>query len=499
MMKVKIDVAEAQRQLDGVRASASRLGGGLDGLQKSFGQVKERMEKQAGAFAALSLAMGSNNDSISKGIAGVGQLAAAYGAGGPLALALAAGSAAVSALTKHWDDLIAAQDRALEKQYSAVAALARSNQAASGGRGAAEQRYLSTLNRGSGSITAIREGYATQIADAEAAAAAAYGRSPGNIGIGPEADRAYQNWQAEVKIAQDTVDELKRAMAYDIAAYKLDRQERIGAAAREASVEAKRIQEQMNRERLAREKEQEDSLRSEVEYAQKWADYEKEAYEREKKAEKDADKEELRRAKEMADEKKRITKEAADEAARIQEQQVQQMTGLASSFAASVGVLAVEAAAGQQEAFANFVKAASQAAGGFIMLKGGEVMASGIQQIALSGGADPRGYAFLAGGAALVAAGAAVQAAGPAAVGQIAGVKSAGGGAGGAMGGGGGGASEPGLRSARGGGRSNGGGATVINITYAGNSGPTADDGARAVVSGLRRADRRGLTPVRVY
>jgi hypothetical protein len=57
-----------------------------------------------------------------------------------------------------------------------------------------------------------------------------------------------------------------------------------------------------------------------------------------------------------------------------------------------------------------------------------------------------------------------------------------------------------GVGGSRGGGRGSnyGRGSTNITIVYGGASGPTADDGARAVVVALKRADRLGLNAPRV-
>jgi hypothetical protein len=81
------------------------------------------------------------------------------------------------------------------------------------------------------------------------------------------------------------------------------------------------------------------------------------------------------------------------------------LTAHGANAAAAVGTFAAQAAMGQEAALENLVSAASSQAGGFIMLEGGKVMATGIA--GMLSAPNPLSAAQIAGGAALVAAGAA--------------------------------------------------------------------------------------------
>ena len=152
----------------------------------------------------------------------------------------------------------------------------------------------------------------------------------------------------------------------------------------------------------------------------------------------------------------------------------------------TAGILAdgiASAALGQEDAVEQTLAALSRQAGGFITLKGGELLASGIAGTLMLPG-NPKSLAELAGGAALVAAGAAVTAGGPAAVSSLMG----GGGSSGSTGTGTG-SRDTGASPSRGGGGGSGG-PLIINVSY-GAGGPLPEDVGREIARAMGGANRR--------
>lgn len=158
-------------------------------------------------------------------------------------------------------------------------------------------------------------------------------------------------------------------------------------------------------------------------------------------------------------------------------EQAQMYAGVAMAVASVTADLVVAGVTGQREAVAAVLAAASHSAGGFVMLEGAKIFASGVAELITTAGASPHGWAMTAGGSALIGAGAAIQSGGPAAINALMGTAKGGGASGGAA------ATDRGApiqRSGRGsGGSSGGGGVTIVNQW--GVAGPTADEQARAM------------------
>lgn len=470
-LRLTLDAAQAQQELAKTRQSAEKLGGGLETLQQTFKKGAETLSKQAAAFATLSLAMGEQRNAAGKAVQGAAQLAAAYGAGGPLMLALQAGAGVVGMLTKHWDDLIVAQDAAIASSFSAA------------------DRVMARSRQISDELHKLRVA-ATGIDDREAAIrgdlASTQARLTARTGaIGQLTGPAQQEAIQEVIILKRQMATLERNLEQLKEITKLKGSSGGGGTAATGEL----------------------SYRVHADYG----DYDSAginaAYDERSKGE-------LQAVQDLEDAKTRYMQEqsairldldkqthdammanAALERAQL-EADAQTYTQLAGSMAAALGALGAEVATGQNDALKHFLAAASQAAGGYISLEGGKMLAAGISELAFTGGISPHGWLLTAEGAALVAAGTAVSTGGPAAVQALMGIADSGSSGGG---GGGGAARDPGIGGGRSGGHSSDyGGRTTINITYGGMSGPTADQGAEAVVGALRRAGRRGITPVEV-
>lgn len=183
-----------------------------------------------------------------------------------------------------------------------------------------------------------------------------------------------------------------------------------------------------------------------------------------------------------ARERERIREQEAAHAARLREQEVRYLQALGADAAAAIGTFAAEAAMGQEDALQNLLGAASQQAGGMIMLEGGKVMAAGIAGMLTA--PNPASAAQIAGGAGLVAAGAAVQQIGPAAVAMLSGKAGAMGGTGATSA-----TRDPGAapRTSSGGGS---GGPMIINVSY-GAGGPLPEDVAREIERVMSSGNRR--------
>jgi hypothetical protein len=88
---------------------------------KAANALKERTEKGAAAMAILAQTMGNTESAGGKLIAGAGTMAAAYGAGGPWMVALIAGAGTIEWYTKKQYELLAAEEKIFENRADLVA------------------------------------------------------------------------------------------------------------------------------------------------------------------------------------------------------------------------------------------------------------------------------------------------------------------------------------------------------------------------------------------
>jgi hypothetical protein len=84
-------------------------------LQATSKGAAENLAKQAAAVSLVSSSMGESGGNIGRFNAGAGQIAAAYGAGGPFAASLVGGVALVGKFNQYLEDTIAAQDRLIDQ------------------------------------------------------------------------------------------------------------------------------------------------------------------------------------------------------------------------------------------------------------------------------------------------------------------------------------------------------------------------------------------------
>lgn len=503
-LRLTVDGRPAQKALDETRSFAERLGGGVDKLQKGFGEMQKRLAPAAAAISGVSAALGQTNGEAGKAVAAIGQVAAAFAAGGPLGAGLAAGTFAVDALTQAWERELKAQNDAIEKQYGAVsktfddirkireqnATLERSMMPAAWQESARRKEALGSIQA---EIDAIgkRKAVTRDAVDQNNAEVRAL-----------EARRNELNKQFALLDKKATLDKTEgeqlefnrkreEARAKAIAATAEARRK---AAAELAAWGKKELEYYAERGRVAQEAAAEAELRS---------------FERSKK---------FRvggpipgdigtGAGTPSDQLREFNKQAALSTALASDfglawtmaarDTAEAVGGVAGVMRGAVGIaadgisqLTTDLITGQEHAVERFGALIMQQAGQSLISSGtslaGKAIESaltpGFQPLAVAQGAAAAG--LIAGGIALGGAATAVMhVAGGGTIGQKLPEKSTSGRG-----------TDPGARARpAAGGRGGGDGGTNLTIIYGGISGPSADDGARALTKAARRANRRGL------
>jgi hypothetical protein len=529
-LRVTVNGLQAQKALDETRVAAEKMGGGaskvigsLEGLQKGAQALQQRLAPTAAAISGVAGALGQTGGEAGKVVAGLGQLAAAFGAGGPLGLGIVATTLAFDkylAVQKEateaenvWRGMLQRTTPEQERARQSVASLAdEAKRFSEEVRNAGKTEYEVALARAATQKTQLE----TMIANIEkserlrqasvnrAESALASARGKGDVAAMGAAQEQLDTalavqqkvredaavYRSQVASIEDSVWQIADAwMAVEQQSKKASGRGGGGGGVATGDVQGMLAKERADRlkiltdfgadvEKARAEQAQaaadaaEEAVRAEIADREKWTDYE------------------LNLIKTKEDEKTKIEKEAAERRKAIREEEIRDAQStygaLVTNAASALGTFVAESAAGQEAALANLLKAASQQAGGFVMLQGGQLIAEGIRNT-FSVVTAPLGAAQIAGGAGLVAAGAAIQAGGPLAVSSLLG-QSGGAGAAAASGT----ATDPGARARPARTMPGEGGGTQLTIVYGGLSGPTADDGARALKKGEQRARKRG-------
>lgn len=126
-LRLTVDGRPAQKALEDTRKQAESLGGRVGNLGEAFKSFQQKLGPSAAAISGVASALGQTNGEAGKALAAAGQVAAAFAAGGPFGAALAAGTYAVDELARSWERQIKAQDAAIQKQYSTFDAIAKTN------------------------------------------------------------------------------------------------------------------------------------------------------------------------------------------------------------------------------------------------------------------------------------------------------------------------------------------------------------------------------------
>jgi hypothetical protein len=485
-------VATVSTALSTVPGPAQRAWAALntvDGKILTLGEqakaLQQKMGPAAAAISGVSSALGQNAGQAGKAVAAVGQLVAAFGAGGPFGLALAAGTIAVNTLSEAWDREIAAQSRALSAQYTGV------DKAGSLRRGVeADIAALRRQVNGPESPTEARARVQAEIDDVERQRTSVLAQRNA-LKVGTDGyDDARARLEGERKILEGVLDRLQLKQGLAGAAAAGSKPKPVGAAAPVSDGDTIEDWKQRAYDRAAAEQKVQERLAAER-FSAAIAAAEKRT-EAEAAIELKAREEKIELGKKLETDfvnwQIDLAEKAQQERQRVADQDAKMYTTLITSATATIAQGVADGVSGQEDALAKTLAALSQQAGGFVTLKGGELLAAGIASELLVPG-NPLGIAQIGGGAALIAAGAAITAGGPAVV-QAA--------LGGAKGGGGGGSSGDAARSTgASSSRSSSSSSstpstTTINITYGGPTGRVAEDVAKDVLKASQRNDKRG-------
>jgi hypothetical protein len=469
---------------DTATGAGKRLDMSLATVQQQAKQMAGVMQKQAAAISLVSSSLGESAGKMGEVVKGAGQMAAAFGAGGPWAAALVGGIALVGQFNNLLERKLQLQDEELKKQHAAVDAASATNLSIAQ-RLKEEQKALTDMGKTAGQkeLELFRAEYGKMAAEAgqqlvdalakgDKAAAGLARRSLSELeqlrtvvesrvamterlakGAGVKPPRGGGAGDGGPSAA----DEFARSWNYDT----LDEDDR------EIAAENARLRKERNAEAWA---EADERRRAQEAQAKAWDEMER------------AMTEATRRE---AEERERLAGQALE---RQMDEASQLTQGYASAAAGILGGLAEDLATSQEHALERAALAVAERTGNELVGHGTATL--GLAAASLVAGNLP-GAALQAGvGTALIGAGIGMGATTAALAQRVSGL---------AGGGSGGGRSEPGLTSApvtrdRGG---SGGQATtntyVINYV---SGGPLADQAAATNVELSRRAGRRLLEGV---
>jgi hypothetical protein len=439
-------------------------------LRQRIGKLPDVLGKQAAAISLVSSSMEGQNGQIGKLVAGAGQMAAAYGAGGPFALALVGGMAVVAQLTDHWKSLNDEEERAIKLKYAGIDAASDEK--------AKLQARLVDLRRQADPVAAAKADRESTVAAIEKLRAQTRGLEVAAMQYGVSKEDAV-TMRARAGIQRDQLDLMQEELDLrdKIAAKgkEVVKTEKPRAAARAAAAVAG-PDTLLADDAAAR-------LAENAALAQQEVDERQRAQDAIDEIEEEALEARLDREQRIADNNERFrtqnynqAKEAAAALVAVQEEYANAAIGI---FASSTTQLMADLIGGQEKAFEKMGANILAQSGTFVVGKGIEAAADGASRLIRG---DVTGAVPLAGGLALVGLGASMGGIGSAWATQL-----GGGGASGDRG--------PSSRGVPSGPATPGNGSTATNVTivYAGASGPTADHGARAVTDATERARDRQL------
>jgi hypothetical protein len=489
--KLAASTTAATKALTKQGAAATTTASFTEKLQKQAGKLPDILGKQAAAISLVSSSLDGMGGSVGKAVAGAGQIAAAFGAGGPFAALLVGGIAVIDAVTAAATRSLDETDKAFDRFYSNMdkAAIAL-----------AEQRRLVKAAADAGmpaevlAAKGVKERKAEQQAEIDAikksmsVSSTAEERAANAVAI-RNRERAIELIDEETKRLQSNKN-AQESVAFRIK-YLADQEEKKTKAiqaGKKAREEQQRADEDYVNRALNAETEQEDRNRRRVESHQAMLDDIRKAdadARAAKQAEDDAyERADIEREQRILDVKEAFiaqnrqqAEQDRDELLAVQDEYAQAAISI---FASSSVQLMADLIGGQEKAFEKMGANILAQSGTFVVGKGIEAAADGASRLVRG---DVSGAVPLAGGLALVGLGASMGGIGAAWATQLGG----GGAAGGDRG--------PSSRGIPSGPSMAGNGMTSNNVTivYAGASGPTADHGARAVTDAQQRANDRQL------
>jgi hypothetical protein len=101
-------------------AAAAATSPKVETFQQRVAKLPDLLGKQAAAISLVSSSLEGMGGQVGKAVAGAGQIAAAFGAGGPFAAALVGGIAIIDKLTQYWKELNDEEDRNIKLKYAVV-------------------------------------------------------------------------------------------------------------------------------------------------------------------------------------------------------------------------------------------------------------------------------------------------------------------------------------------------------------------------------------------
>lgn len=527
-LRLTVDGRPAQKALDETRSMAERLGGGIDRLKTGFGEIQKRVQPAAAAISSVSSALGTMNGEAGKAVAAIGNVTAAFAAGGPYAAALAAGVVAVDALSQSWEKQLQRQDaviasvfnvsqayiRALnEARQRATSARAEFKEAARGGRELTPDERKKELEAEAAGRIAAAEAAVEQakaqvdINKAQEVSLAlemtfSQARSllekqrTSNIRI---AERALEveKTTLQTRINAISVSTIMAKKAEEEAAQNEYLAEQINAVATATKAtgraDGKKTGDasltflgQWKKEREAglaaqREQEADDALEADI---SRMADAAK--------ATRDFEQLKTEITRDYSDERGQIIAEEAEKQKAVIEQRNSMLAatamGMASTLASASEQLLTDIITGQEHATERFAAFIMQQAGQALISNGVQLIGEGTKNLLIG---NPMAAGQFVGAASLIGMGVSLggiatgvtHAAAGGKFGQKVPEKSTSDRS-----------SDPGARARPSSGRMGGdSGGQAITIIYGGISGPSADDGARALRRASRRADKRGF------
>lgn len=100
--------------------AAAKAAPKVETLRERANKLPDILGKQAAAISLVSSSLEGMGGNVGKAVAGAGQMAAAYGAGGPFALALVGGIAIIDKLTQYWKSLNDEEDRNIKLKFGVI-------------------------------------------------------------------------------------------------------------------------------------------------------------------------------------------------------------------------------------------------------------------------------------------------------------------------------------------------------------------------------------------
>ncbi len=462
------DLAALEKATNEVGDKASKAATGWGRLSESMKGAQQRLGPTAAAISGISAALGENAGQAGKAVAAAGQMAAAFGSGGPAGVAIVAMTLIVNQLQKAWDDELKAQDAAIQKQYAAASA-------AAAGRKAVEKDIAALRKELAGPETGSQASARVQAEIDETKRQREQVINTRNaLKIGTDGyDDAREQLEAERRILEATIRDLgvKQGLEFQAAAKRTAARSggRSAAAADERDPSAPFLS--GNAARRAQ--------------ADRAAQAASDAADAALEADIDAGAARVQAARDLEDTRTLVAKIGAEERLAIEQEAAASTAEIATT---TIGIVASasqqfisDIVSGQEHAAERFGLAIMQQAGQALVSFGTQAVGKGIMYAA-----DPLTAALaptnIATGIALIGSGVAL---GGIAAGASANISGGGSSSSPA-------AKERGTSSGRSGGGSSGSGSTNITIIYGGASGPTAEQGAAAVDKAIKRNGRRG-------